>query len=502
MDQNTAEAFSHLRKESLDIYNRLKSIEEDIQFIYQIHNAYLDYPLLPNLRCGAWYTDPSLAAPHPAYFKSTDGHFSNWSFNLRRANLHLLNLCSSSDGIILVDSTRSGKRMPDALSKTIPIWCAVVNRAMLLRYPETSRRDWDILLHTPPGVVSTQEHSQIVPLLDGWASALNVRDHCFPCSCLTLKSFGSGIFLRLAKSIFTTSTSEYHFLNLLASASTDSNFKIWITPASTSFPKFPSESQTFFPVVCVSASRQVQEGVDRRSGGFVYIQGSGDDHELWGMGLTPEIFWEDRKLIMSTGRSDMEAVVASCASRAHGSNKARRPSAIDRVNGRILLCSTADIIAELKGQLHQTFEIPAVVTFLVLSSHARWNDASMVANPRVQYISAPEGKNGRTFVQTVFPRSMDFIQTQLIQGRSVCVACDTGKDLSVGVALAALSRFFDEHGKFLESNTQNNTLDKRIIRTRLEWIIASRPQANPTRSTLKRVNEFLLTPNSLFHKQT
>ncbi|KAJ3819139.1 tRNA A64-2'-O-ribosylphosphate transferase [Lentinula raphanica] len=336
---------------------------------------------------------------------------------------------------------------------------------MLLRYPETSRRDWDILLHTPPGVVSTQEHSQIVPLLDGWASALNVRDHCFPCSRLTLKSSGSGIFLRLAKSIFTTSTSKYHFLNVLASVCIDSNFKIWITPASTLFPKFPSESRAFFPVVCVSASRQVQEGVDRRSGGFVYIQGSGNDHELWGMGLTPEIFWEHRKLIMSTGQSEMEAVIASCASSAHGTNKARRPSAVGRVNGRILLCSTADIIAESKDQLHQTLEIPVVVTFLVLSSHAKWNDASMVGNPRVQYISAPEGKNGRTFVQMVLPRSMDFIQTQLTQGRSVCVACDTGKDLSVGVALAALSRYFDEDGKFLKSNTQNNTLGSYIWST-------------------------------------
>ncbi|KAJ3728428.1 tRNA A64-2'-O-ribosylphosphate transferase [Lentinula raphanica] len=294
---------------------------------------------------------------------------------------------------------------------------------MLLRYPETSHRDWDILLHTPPGVVSTQEHSQIVPLLDGWASALNESSYALPNLSLPLRP-------------------------------------IWITPASTLFPKFPSESRAFFPVVCVSASRQVQEGVDRRSGGFVYIQGSGNDHELWGMGLTPEISWEHRKLIMSTGQSEMEAVVASCASSAHGTNKARRPSAVGRVNGRILLCSTADIIAESKDQLHQTLEIPVVVTFLVLSSHAKWNDVSMVGNPRVQYISAPEGKNGRTFIQTVLPRSMDFIQTQLTQGRSVCVACDTGKDLSVGVALAALSRYFDEDGKFLKSNTQNNTLDK------------------------------------------
>jgi hypothetical protein len=40
--------------------------------------------------------------------------------------------------------------------------------------------------------------------------------------------------------------------------------------------------------------------------------------------------------------------------------------------------------------------------------------------------------------------------------------------------------------------------DKKSIRTRLEWIIASRPQANPSRATLKRVNEFLLSPPSLW----
>jgi hypothetical protein len=32
----------------------------------------------------------------PAYFKSTDGHFNNWSFNLRRANIHLLDLIADS----------------------------------------------------------------------------------------------------------------------------------------------------------------------------------------------------------------------------------------------------------------------------------------------------------------------------------------------------------------------------------------------------------------------
>jgi tRNA A64-2'-O-ribosylphosphate transferase len=41
------------------------------------------------------------------------------------------------------------------------------------------------------------------------------------------------------------------------------------------------------------------------------------------------------------------------------------------------------------------------------------------------------------------------------------------------------------------------TVTKQTIRTRLEWIIASCPRANPSRTTLKRVNELLLTEEHL-----
>jgi hypothetical protein len=44
-------------------------------------------------------------------------------------------------------------------------------------------------------------------------------------------------------------------------------------------------------------------------------------------------------------------------------------------------------------------------------------------------------------------------------------------------------------------NSQDNKPDKHTVRTRLHWIITSHPQANPSRSTLKRVNEFLMSHN-------
>jgi hypothetical protein len=76
--------------------------------------------------------------------------------------------------IILVDSTRSGKRIPDALSKTVPIWCAVINRALRIRYPDINRDEWDDDLYTPRTTVSSQEHSQISMRIYEWALALAV----------------------------------------------------------------------------------------------------------------------------------------------------------------------------------------------------------------------------------------------------------------------------------------------------------------------------------------
>lgn len=61
--------------------------------------------------------------------------------------------------------------MPDALSKTVPIWCCVVNRAIMLRNPSLCL---DTTLYTPPAVVSRQEHAHIEHCLDEWAHNLAV----------------------------------------------------------------------------------------------------------------------------------------------------------------------------------------------------------------------------------------------------------------------------------------------------------------------------------------
>jgi tRNA A64-2'-O-ribosylphosphate transferase len=113
------------------------------------------------------------------YFKSTDGHHGQWRFSTIRLNLHVLEACCEHGGCIIVDATKRGKSFPvrcvrcpglnhfmllqpgdtcgcaacfqhatcmctsrcgrphvpiaslqDALAKTIPIWAAVINRAV------------------------------------------------------------------------------------------------------------------------------------------------------------------------------------------------------------------------------------------------------------------------------------------------------------------------------------------------------------------------------------
>ena len=180
------------------------------------------------------------------------------------------------------------------------------------------------------------------------------------------------------------------------------------------------------------------------------------------------------------------------------------PTSVNKVAGRLLLCTTSDSPVP-------SFTDTNNVLYIFLSS----THENSPGDPNL-YLPAVSGKKGSShFLRVVLPRSVGFIQQHLVAGKNICVACESGKDLSVGVVLTALQLFFEDdgsvnltaaagdksitgRGKSLSMIHFTNVycgiaMDKSSIRTRLEWIIASRPEANPSRTTLKRVNEFLLT---------
>lgn len=483
-------ALAILRKESLDIYNRLHSIQEDIGFVNYVHEFYPDFPFLPNLRCGAWYTDPGLADETPAYFKSTDGHTGNWDFNLRRANLHLLPLISQKSGIVLVDSTRAGKRMPDSFSKTVPIWCTVVNRAISMRRRQRDwgpvSAEWDIQLYTPPGVVSAQEHHQITEKLDDWANAL------------AASSFEIALDLTAPLRSF------------------------WITPSTTTFPVFsPSPSSSdFLPIICVCASKQAQIN----TGGFAYIQGSGDDHELWSMGLTPHIFWRYRAELIASPRASLEDLIkhilslsqTECSVSPAAANLDKfifSPIPVHRVGGRIQLVSFSppDLNSLLSSLQSETIVDTAYVILDLSLPQACSSTCIMGPTQNVLHILSPskgKAKPDAHFLQYVLPAAIPFIKANLFREppRTVYILEGCGNDsrtlldMSVGLAVVVIQLFFDQMGALTQMDKKTQA-DKQTIRLRLQWIIESVPRANPSRAILKRINEFFLTPSLYLNPQ-
>lgn len=91
-----------LKRSTLSITNRLRSIQQDAAFVDEVRAALggankAGRPLVANERCGSWYIRPEVKGGS-AYFKSTDGHTGQWRFSTRRLNLHLLPMIERFDG--------------------------------------------------------------------------------------------------------------------------------------------------------------------------------------------------------------------------------------------------------------------------------------------------------------------------------------------------------------------------------------------------------------------
>lgn len=93
---NFSETLASLKRSTLSISNRLRSIWDDACFANEVSNAY-GLPLVANERCGSWYINPQRKV-ESAYFKSTDGHTGQWDFSLRRLNTQILDVLGDYDG--------------------------------------------------------------------------------------------------------------------------------------------------------------------------------------------------------------------------------------------------------------------------------------------------------------------------------------------------------------------------------------------------------------------
>ncbi|KAL7625311.1 tRNA A64-2'-O-ribosylphosphate transferase [Parahypoxylon ruwenzoriense] len=448
-NHNFSRILSDLKRSNLSISNRLRSIREDADFTSEVAAAF-SRPLIANERCGSWYIPPETKAGS-AYFKSTDGHTGQWRFSTRRLNLHLLEIISNNDGCIIVDSTRRGKRMPDALSKTVPIWCCVLNRVL---FPNTSTFHE---LYTPPNTVSPSEHTQIES---------KISEHVDSFQALNLDA--DVLRQRVKKPLR----------------------PVWITQESHLVPT-AEVFDDFHPVICCTSSRRVLGG-EMSEGG--YIQGAGDDTENWALGLTPPVFWRHEKILLSTPETDLPDLVRSLVSDQAADINTHAPK-------RVAPC----LFVGCLPLAHPSSPSSSACTIAIYSKTT--DPSSWVKSPSLMEVGLGKHKIASRNLRLALPSIGNFVRNFLERTldpdpsensdagssdpRQILIACETGKDISIGVALALLCQNFDSEGS-LSSHPPSSGHTKSDIRVKLSRIMTNFPEANPSRTTLQSVNSFLM----------
>ncbi|KAE8354832.1 tRNA A64-2'-O-ribosylphosphate transferase [Aspergillus coremiiformis] len=432
-EQTISQTLSSLRRSALSIINRLHSIETDATFVREV-SEYYNLPLVANERCGSWYIPPE-AKTGSAYFKSTDGHTGQWDFSLRRLNLQILPIARQHGGCIIVDSTRRGKLMPDALSKTVPIWCAVINRAL---FPS------DIAYHPvqfPPNFLGASEESQIEHRVDGFVKSLK-----------DLKLDLDHLRQQLGRPIRVAWANRSYF-----------------------HPTDLQKGDAYNLFVLCSASKRVH-GAEMSEGG--YIQGAGDDSEGWAHGLTPPVFWAHKSTLSKTREDDLPELIETLVEEYQKQDGGQQATLIAPT--RNLYISRTDPQSTEGGACD-----------LVIDCNG--NPEATEGNPKRLNLGCGLSKLGSRDLRKHLHKVLAFVGLQLESNpsQSLLVTCESGKDLSAGALLAILCLCYDDDGNFTGSRVKNK-VDKQFIRQRLAWLVSSKHDVNPSRSTLQSVNAFLM----------
>ena len=301
---------------------------------------------------------------------------------------------------IIVDSTRRGKSTPDALSKTVPIWVAVFNRVL---FPEMEGAHG---LSVPVDVVGGSEKGQIEGRLEGWAGGLR------------------GLKLDLEK------------LRLMVGR-----------PMRVEFVTRESEIgvervEGWHTVVCCSASRR------ERGDGDSYVQGAGDDTENWARGLTADMFWRHYDELLGVSGEELRETVDRVVREGSGSS----------VGGVFKVTPPGPSLSFFVGVQEVLMAIDLRRDFDAVVDCGMFDQASLIVNedaeaggPSLLQLGCPSGKIGSKVLREKLLLLKPFFAGILSKNTlpRILFVCSSGKDFSIGVALAFFCMYFDDEGNVM-----------------------------------------------------
>lgn len=178
-------------------------------------------------------------------------------------------------------------------------------------------------------------------------------------------------------------------------------------------------------------------------------------------GLTPALFWEHKGELLAASQEEMTETIrcvvdkgkpsASEASAPKLDEWKKPPSAITRVDGLLAITCVADMpdwaFQKRKIPDSRRMDVKTLPCIVIRTNGEIKVPSFKEISPSILWVSLPTDKkaSGRAFKASL-SRCLDFVEAHLRDGRTVCVACETGKDLSAGITVAALQCFFSDDG--------------------------------------------------------
>lgn len=405
---------------------------------------------------------------------------------------------------MIIDSTRKGKRFPDSMSKTIPIWTCVLNRAILnyrmaLGGHHVSENDlnglgqdstyWDCSLHLPLWV-SQAEKLMIENRLEGWTKELEASGADIASVASSLKKPLRPLWISQKTVIWLNEVPDY-------------------------------DSWGFTPIILVSASSSGGNYQHRTSSEFSwnYIAGAGDDEESWSRGLRPDLFWKHAHDVVRSDPASCNQKIADIVEKDRV-RRAQRGENAPQVSAR-----SSKLVTESKFPRERPLDLD---TKTVIEKEQLFGEVSLcwlgttniaVGRTQLAMEAAPDNcilhcdkeanvspknsgfhlhlpivdsKYDRFSLLRHLPSALDFSQAQLRKGRKLLVCCQNGEDISICICLAILTLLYDEAGNFDDGNYFNNShISKFELRRRLVFICKFAVDARPSRGNLRQVFNYL-----------
>ena len=332
--------------------------------------------------------------------------------------------------------------MPDALSKTVPVWVAVLNH---LLFPE---KPFSHVLQTPEEVVSRSEHAQIEARLPLFVADVQ----------------------RLALDVY----------GLRSKLSDKPLEPLWMTPDSP-FPTLPPGRKHSHLIILCTASGRVPSTSEATSD---YVQGAADDSESWAHGLDAATFWKHHEQLLSTPEDDLPTVIEILVAMSCSQHQMRQP---------VLIKPTTNVWIGNGATAESLY--PGFDTIVCCSEKPSENLATKLKD-RYIHLACTRGKVGSRQLRNQLVK-LDLCTDMLSPANRILVTCPTGRDLAVGVALAIISLSGGGNCSLTRqyesgSTEQGGPFCKSVIKQRLSWIMVSMPDAAPSRATLQSINAHLL----------